>query len=430
MKKNNTKKCVIWIGCFIIIYILFTQTRIKFIEGLDVNAVSNQIGKSIANILTNSGVDDVGKSMKIFTDDMAKITDNIKKTGNTPNLKTSIETIDLARSTPTADGCNTGNSVPNTPSLFDGFAPSTDFCAKIDEEKCSQFGENECISTSCCVWTAGEKCVRGNIDGPTTRLIDTDYSYYSFDHKCRGLCGDNNNPYSDPCSSYRSTDKNISEACIKKLWSKSKCTNVSYITTDLVNDLSLNTKEEITDKFAEYNNRNESKYADCYGGDVTKWASCDALPKNHKYLSKRCIDKFWYDARCTNLNYIDATRVNDLSLNTKEFIQDLFKVKKIPKQEDPTDCYGGDVTKWPACDSIPDTESGISRRCMMNFFTDASCNSAAATAFITDQYVTAYATSTKRELKERFKTIYTQATAVPTVATVAANAQAKTQCGV
>ena len=79
MKKNNTKKCVIWIGCFIIIYILFTQTRIKFIEGLDVNAVSNQIGKSIANILTNSGVDDVGKSMKIFTDDMAKITDNIKK---------------------------------------------------------------------------------------------------------------------------------------------------------------------------------------------------------------------------------------------------------------------------------------------------------------------------------------------------------------
>lgn len=58
------------------------------------------------------------------------------------------------------------------------------------EQSCGNLTENNCNSTSCCVWSSNNKCVAGNIKGPTfnsdsngkTKEID----YYYFQGKCYG----------------------------------------------------------------------------------------------------------------------------------------------------------------------------------------------------------------------------------------------------
>ena len=61
--------------------------------------------------------------------------------------------------------------------------------------KCGALTKNNCVDTSCCVWTSDQKCVAGNAQGPTfnsdangkTKIHD----YYYFKNKC----------YGDNCSS-------------------------------------------------------------------------------------------------------------------------------------------------------------------------------------------------------------------------------------
>jgi len=58
------------------------------------------------------------------------------------------------------------------------------------EQSCGKLTKNNCISTSCCVWTSDNKCVAGAADGPTfnsdsngkTKQLD----YYYFQNKCYG----------------------------------------------------------------------------------------------------------------------------------------------------------------------------------------------------------------------------------------------------
>jgi len=58
------------------------------------------------------------------------------------------------------------------------------------DAKCQQLTEQNCNSTSCCVWLNGEKCVAGGINGPTfntdengkTKEIDN----YYYQNKCYG----------------------------------------------------------------------------------------------------------------------------------------------------------------------------------------------------------------------------------------------------
>lgn len=73
---------------------------------------------------------------------------------------------------------------------------SSDFCESHRgssgtlEQSCGKLTENNCNSTSCCVWSSENKCVAGNIKGPTfnsesngkTKELD----YYYFEGKCYG----------------------------------------------------------------------------------------------------------------------------------------------------------------------------------------------------------------------------------------------------
>jgi hypothetical protein len=76
------------------------------------------------------------------------------------------------------------------------------FCEKmrgtshILEEKCGSLTQNNCNSTSCCIWTSNDKCVAGNESGATfnsdtngkTQTLD----YFYYQNKCYGSGCDNN----------------------------------------------------------------------------------------------------------------------------------------------------------------------------------------------------------------------------------------------
>ena len=58
------------------------------------------------------------------------------------------------------------------------------------DNSCSKLTQNNCNSTSCCVWTSDNKCLAGGVQGPTfnshsngkTKKID----YYYYQNKCYG----------------------------------------------------------------------------------------------------------------------------------------------------------------------------------------------------------------------------------------------------
>ena len=59
------------------------------------------------------------------------------------------------------------------------------------EEKCTALTEDNCNSTSCCVWLNGKKCVAGDSNGPTYHTHggkDIDVLYYYHKNTCKGSC--------------------------------------------------------------------------------------------------------------------------------------------------------------------------------------------------------------------------------------------------
>ncbi len=61
------------------------------------------------------------------------------------------------------------------------------------EQKCNSLSKDICASTSCCVLVGGERCVQGNENGPTKKLVYSDTSIqnrdvYYYQGKCYGNC--------------------------------------------------------------------------------------------------------------------------------------------------------------------------------------------------------------------------------------------------
>jgi hypothetical protein len=62
--------------------------------------------------------------------------------------------------------------------------------SSVLEKSCGNLTQNNCNSTSCCVWTSNNKCVAGKANGPTynkdangkTKNLD----YYYYKNKCYG----------------------------------------------------------------------------------------------------------------------------------------------------------------------------------------------------------------------------------------------------
>lgn len=58
------------------------------------------------------------------------------------------------------------------------------------DESCGKLTQDNCNTTSCCVWTSTNKCMSGNETGPTFNTDSNgktkDLDYYYFQNKCYG----------------------------------------------------------------------------------------------------------------------------------------------------------------------------------------------------------------------------------------------------
>lgn len=85
------------------------------------------------------------------------------------------------------------NPKPNTSIIVnksDAFCENHRGSSDILEQSCGELTQDNCNSTSCCVWTSNNKCVAGKANGPTfntnkngkTKNLD----YYYYQNKCFG----------------------------------------------------------------------------------------------------------------------------------------------------------------------------------------------------------------------------------------------------
>lgn len=84
-------------------------------------------------------------------------------------------------------------SIPDTSIIMnksDAFCENHRGSSGTLEESCGRLTQNNCNTTSCCVWTSDQKCAAGTANGPT---FNTDSNgktnpldYYYFQNKCYG----------------------------------------------------------------------------------------------------------------------------------------------------------------------------------------------------------------------------------------------------
>jgi hypothetical protein len=88
---------------------------------------------------------------------------------------------------------NLTNPKPDTSIIqnkSDAFCEHHRGSSHILEQSCGKLTQDNCNSTSCCVWTSNNKCVAGKANGPT---FNTDKNgktnnldYYYYQNKCYG----------------------------------------------------------------------------------------------------------------------------------------------------------------------------------------------------------------------------------------------------
>lgn len=88
---------------------------------------------------------------------------------------------------------NKDSNVYGTTSEKKGFCESTKSSIYEREQKCNNVNHDMCASTNCCVLLGGEKCVAGNINGPSIKANYSDFlivnrDYYYYKGKCYGNC--------------------------------------------------------------------------------------------------------------------------------------------------------------------------------------------------------------------------------------------------
>ena len=94
----------------------------------------------------------------------------------------------------TIEGLTTENNVkPDTTIIqnkSDAFCEHRRGSSHILEESCGKLTQDNCNSTSCCVWTSNNKCVAGKANGPTFNTDSNgktnNLDYYYYQNKCYG----------------------------------------------------------------------------------------------------------------------------------------------------------------------------------------------------------------------------------------------------
>jgi hypothetical protein len=117
-------------------------------------------------------------------------------------------------------------------------------------KKCNQLSATNCKIPDCCVLLNGNKCVAGNINGPTFLTENgkkVDQLYFYFKEKCYGHC-ETADTYAAACGNYTKYSTGISKDCMIKMFNNYGCPNPkpdSLINDPMVKKYSATTMEYV-----------------------------------------------------------------------------------------------------------------------------------------------------------------------------------------
>jgi hypothetical protein len=226
-----------------------------------------------------------------------------------------------------------------------------DICTKYQgdyetiNQKCSQLTKDNCNIPSCCVFLNGNKCVAGNIYGPTYLTEDgqeIDYNFYNFKNNCYGNCDMTNNDPLTECNSYADNSMGVSQACIVKIFNTMGCPNKNpsaLINPAMVDTFRKSSRKYITKYLAEavkiikkYATGDNSETANdsrilCHG--PTK--ICDAYTRDDTGVSVDCMVEMLTDANCPNKTAAAITPqdINKYRSYTKQNLQYAMNICQV-----------------------------------------------------------------------------------------------------
>jgi len=322
----------LFLGLTVIILAMFCLYN-KNIEGF-ISADSDTIHTYVSH--TGNFVDDVATALKNGVNTWKGLTVDSNTTTVAQPSSTTADTITITKrpdvSAIIGDNCSTQSLLSSE--------YESDICSdyigdyQTIDKKCKLLSNTNCSLTNCCVLLNGNKCVAGNVNGPTY-LTDQgnqiDFNYYMYRGK---TYPENYNPtpsdgYIKKCSKYASSSANISKSCIVQLFNDAGCSNTSpdaLINDNTVSDYSTfslrDIKIDIQNAVTLLKNQIKSGNGDskilCNGKDSNN--PCDNFVNNDKGVSYKCMIKMFNDAGCPNKSpsFIDDTFVKDNSSLTKK----------------------------------------------------------------------------------------------------------------
>ncbi len=214
---------------------------------------------------------------------------------------------------------------------------------KTINEKCNALANSNCTILPCCVLLNGNKCVAGDVNGPTF-LTDQgnaiDYNYYI--HKGKTYPENYNytqsGNYMKNCGMYAKNSTNISRACMVQLFNDAGCPNSSpaaLINLPAVHQYSLQSKayieNDLKNAVALLHNKikkgdNDSRIL-CNGRDSKN--PCDIYNDDDFGVSEACMIRMFNDAGCTNPapgTVINPEFINVNSSNPKSTVRSIISI--------------------------------------------------------------------------------------------------------
>jgi hypothetical protein len=226
------------------------------------------------------------------------------------------DTVTVARranvSVITADGCNKNSLLKSD--------YKKDICAenlgdyKTINEKCNALSNTNCNYISCCVLLNGNKCVAGDVNGPTyltDQGNEIDYDYYKYRGKIypEGYNFQQSSTYLKNCGKYASNSTNVSEACMLQLFHDAGCPNKNPAA--LINNKSVYKYSKSSKEYIKKDMENAVKLLKgkmqkddddsrilCNGADPTN--PCDVFNNSSLGVSRACMLRMFNDAGCPN----------------------------------------------------------------------------------------------------------------------------------
>jgi hypothetical protein len=264
-------------------------------------------------------------------------------------------------------------------------------------EKCRGLNMTTCPLTKCCVLLNGNKCVAGNVKGPTYYTdngIEIEFDYYEFRGK-RYPELSSEEERNNKCAPYAENSTGISQDCMIQLFNKAGCSNDNpdkIITDAYVNNNIKSTKRfirnDLTKRVQILKNlanddevTQKDKLIMC-SGPVSE---CDKFYSYDTEVSSECMSEQFEKERLRQLQrhyeLTDMAVIGDASLNQiPSFITD--DSVELMKTENKSGVFNWIKTKVEdeifnnvPCSAFYPTDINISKKCMRDMFKEAGCPS-------------------------------------------------------